>query len=75
MTTEITFKSIPLTVEGYYDAGEEGVRYFSDMSGLPPTPSSFEVNAVFIGDIDCFELFSGEDLDRIEELVIEKIEG
>lgn len=75
MQTEIEFKGIKLLVHGNFDAGEEGIIYDSDLSGLPPTPSSFETFAVFVENIDIFELFSMADLERIEELVVEKIEN
>ena len=35
MEINIEFKGIPLRVVGEYEAGEEAVRYYSDMSGYP----------------------------------------
>ena len=40
MEISIEFKGIPLRVAGEYEAGEEVVMYYSDMSGHPGSNSS-----------------------------------
>ena len=76
MEINIEFKGIPLRVVGEYEAGEEAVMYYSDMSGYPGSPSSFDVNEVYAedSDIDIFELFSPADLEVLSEKILEQIE-
>ena len=76
MEINIEFKGIPLRVVGEYEAGEEVVRYYSDMSGYSGSNSSFLVEEVYAedSDIDIFELFSPADLEVLTEKVIEQIE-
>ena len=76
MEINIEFKGIPLRVVGEYEAGEEAVMYYSDMSGYPGSNSSFLVEEVYVEDseIDIFELFSPADLEVLVEKVIEQIE-
>ena len=76
MEINIEFKGISLRVVGEYEAGEEAVMYYSDMSGHPGSNSSFDVNEVYAedSDIDIFELFSPADLEILEEKILEQIE-
>lgn len=76
MEINIEFKGIPLRIVGEYEAGEEAVRYYSDMSGYPGSNSSFLVEEVYADDseIDIFELFSPADLEVLSEKIIEQIE-
>ena len=76
MKINIEFKGIPLRVVGEYEAGEEAVMYYSDMSGYPGSNSSFDVNEVYAedSDIDIVELFSPPDLEVLAEKIIEQIE-
>lgn len=76
MEINIKFKGISIIVVGEYEAGEEAVRYYSDMSGHPGSSSSFDVEEVYVEDseIDIFEFFSPDDLEIIEEKVLEQIE-
>lgn len=76
MEISIEFKGIPIRVVGEYEAGEEAVMYYSDMSGHPGSPSSFDVEEVYVEDseIDIFEFFSSDDLEVITENVLEQIE-
>ena len=77
MEINIEFKGIPLRVVGEYEAGEEAVMYYSDMSGYPGSNSSFLVEEVYAedSDIDLVELFSPADLEILEEKVLEQIEN
>ena len=76
MEINIEFKGIPLRVVGEYEAGEEAVMYYSDMSGHPGSNSSFLVEEVYVedSDIDLVELFSPADLEVLEEKILEQIE-
>lgn len=76
MEIEINYKGIPLRVVGEYEAGEEAVMYYSDMSGYPGSNSSFDVNEVYAedSDIDIFELFSPADLEVLAEKILDKLE-
>ena len=76
MEINIEFKGIPLRVVGEYEAGEEAVMYYSDMSGHPGSNSSFLVEEVYADDseIDIFELFSPADLEILAEKILEQIE-
>lgn len=76
MEINIEFKGIPLRVVGEYEAGEEAVMYYSDMSGYPGSSSSFDINEVYAedSDIDIFELFSPADLEVLAEKILDKLE-
>ena len=76
MEINIEFKGIPLRVVGEYEAGEEAVRYYSDMSGHPGSNSSFFVEEVYVedSDIDLIELFSPDDLEVLAEKILEQLE-
>ena len=76
MEINIEFKGISLRVIGEYEAGEEAVRDYSDMSGYPGSNSSFDVNEVYAedSDINIFELFSPADLEVLTEKILEQIE-
>ena len=76
MEINIEFKGISLRVVGEYEAGEEAVMYYSDMSGYPGSNSSFLVEEVYAEDseIDIFELFSLADLEILEEKILDKLE-
>ena len=77
MEVNIEFKGISLRVVGEYEAGEEAVMYYSDMSGYSGSNSSFDVNEIYAEDseIDLIELFSPADLEVLEEKIIEQIEN
>ena len=70
----ITFKGIELHVEGVYTKGDEGTMYHSDMSGTPPTSSEFEIKSIYVDSTDIYDLFDWDDISKIEELVLEKLE-
>lgn len=74
---EITFRGgIPLKVEGIYTPEEKGYRYDSDLSGLPMSYSSFDIEGIYATDssVDIYDLFSVADITEIETEVINKIE-
>ena len=75
MKTEITYKGILLEVEGTYTEAENRVIYYGDLDGHPGSPASFDINAVFVQDVDIFEFISEDDLREIETLVLEEICG
>ncbi len=64
----ITFKDVELIVSGNYFKGDKETRDY------PGTNSYFEVCKIFVGGVNIYDLFSWEDIDVIEELIIEKIE-
>lgn len=75
MITEITFKSILLEVEGTYTEAEDRVMYYGDLDGHPGSDSTYDINAIFVQDVDIYELLSEDDLMEIETLVLEEICG
>ena len=75
MKTEITYKGILLEIEGTYTEAEDRVIYYGDLDGHPGSPASFDINEIFVQDVDIFELVSEDDLREIETLVLEKICG
>lgn len=75
MTTEIIYKGILLEIEGTYTEAEDRVIYYGDLDGHPGSPASFDINAVFVQDVDIYELLSEDDLMEIETLVLEEICG
>ena len=76
MEINIEFKGISLRVVGEYEAGEEAVMYYSDMSGYPGSRGSYYPHTIYAEDseIDLVELFSPADLEVLSEKVIEQIE-
>lgn len=75
MKTEIIYKGILLEVEGTYTEAEDRVIYYGDLDGHPGSPASFDINAIFIQDVDIYELLSEDNLKEIETLILEKICG
>ena len=75
MKTEITYKGILLEIEGTQTEAEDRVIYYGDLDGHPGSPASFDINEIFVQDVDIFELVSEDDLREIETLVLEKICG
>ena len=76
MEINIEFKGISLRVVGEYEAGEEAVMYYSDMSGYPSCGGSYYPHTIYAedSDIDIVELFSPPDLEVLSEKIIEQIE-
>jgi len=76
MEVEVTYRSIPLRIEGTYTEEEKGYRYDNDLSGLPMSCSSFDIRGIYATDssVDIYELLSMADITEIEDLVINKIE-
>ena len=70
-TTHLTIREVPLTVSYFHHLGEPMVMYFSDGSGHPGEPPSIEVQAVYAGEIDIYELLDADMLDYIEQKLIE----
>lgn len=73
--TTINFKGINLLVQGAYDKGEDSVMYYGDGSGYPGSPPSFDIEFIFIEDseINIYELFSWDDLEKMQELALEQL--
>lgn len=67
-TVTINYKDVELEVVGNYFEGDKETRDY------PGSNSYFEVNKILAGYVNIYDLFSWEDIDRIEELVIEKLE-
>lgn len=74
-TIEITYKDLLLEIEGTYTEAEDRVMYYGDLDGHPGSPASFDINAIFVQDVDIFELLSEDDLREIEILILEEICG
>lgn len=72
----IMFKDTKLLVFGEYIPGEDEITYYGSGDGYSGSSSSFEILKVCVEDsyVDIWELFSRADLEKIEELIIEKIE-
>ena len=68
---EIEVHDVKVSVEYYYDKGEPMVMYYPDGSGHPGEPPSAEIQAVYAGDVDIYELLSADILDYIEQKIIE----
>ena len=75
MKTEITYKGILLEVEGTYTEAENRVIYYGDLDGHPGSPDSFDINAIFVQDVDIYEIIDSHDLEVLETLILEKICG
>ena len=68
---EVKVRDINLNIEYYYNPGERMVMYFSDGTGHPGEPPSVEIQAVYAGEIDIYELLEADILDYIEQKLIE----
>jgi hypothetical protein len=73
---ELKFRGTELFIVGNYHEPEEEVRYYNDMSGLPGSPSSFEVLEIRVrdSDIDLFDLLE-DHLETLEVMCLKQIEG
>jgi len=72
---EIIYNGVKLLVEGTYTPAEEQVMYYPDGSGFPGASPEIDINAIFVGDVDIYDLLSFDVIDKIGELVIEEIES
>ena len=68
---KVKVRDINLNIEYYYDPGERMVMYFGDGTGHPGEPPSVEIQAVYAGDVDIYELLEADMLDYIEQKLIE----
>ncbi len=68
---KVKVRDIDLNVKYYYDPGERMVMYFNDGTGHPGSPPSAEIQAVYAGDVDIYELLEADILDYIEQKLIE----
>tara|TARA_R100001591_G_C4266510_1_gene161264 strand:+ start:91 stop:324 length:234 start_codon:yes stop_codon:yes gene_type:complete len=68
---EIEANGVKVNVNYYYNKGEPMVMYYPDGSGHPGEPPSAEIQAVYAGDVDIYELLSADMLDYIEQKIIE----
>ena len=67
----VKVRDIDLNVEYYYNPGERMVMYLNDGTGHPGEPPSAEIQAVYAGDVDIYELLEADILDYIEQKLIE----
>ena len=67
---KVKVRDINLNVNYYYNPGERMVMYFSDGTGHPGEPPSVEIQAVYAGDVDIYELLEADILDYIEQKLI-----
>jgi len=70
-TTHLTVSDVPLTVSYYNNPGEPMVMYYKDGSGHPGEPPSIEIQAIYAGEIDIYELLDADMLYYIEQKLIE----
>ena len=71
LNTELQIHGVNVSIDYDYDPGERMVMYYSDGSGHPGEPPSAEINAVYAGDVDIYELLGADMLDYIEQKIIE----
>ena len=73
-TLELVYNDIPLTVEGYYTKGEAEVRYYSDESGYPGSSPEFEIEGIYINDIEICQLLSNRVIEDISDMCLDAME-
>jgi hypothetical protein len=71
MQTELEIYGVNIVVDYDYNAGEDMVMYYPDGSGHPGEPPSVEINEIYVGDVDIYELMHADMLDYIEQKLIE----
>jgi len=76
-TTSITYKGIDLTIGGDFTPYDEGVRYYPDGSGQPPSPAEYDIRELWVvgKEEDVSEIYESLDvIEEITDLCIEEIE-
>jgi hypothetical protein len=68
---EIEIRGVKVDVNYYYDKGEPMVMYYPDGSGHPGEPPSAEIQEVYAGDVDIYELLDTDVLEEIEQKLVE----
>lgn len=71
ISAELTIHDVNISVDYDYDPGEDMVMYYPDGSGHPGSPPSVEINAIYAGEIDIYELLGADMLDYIEQELLE----
>lgn len=74
VTTTVYLSGIELEAVGVYTPEEQEIRYHDDMSGTPFSPAEFDVNEVWAGGVDIYDLLSEEQLNNIVEQVLNRQE-
>jgi hypothetical protein len=74
MEVSIEYRGVSLMVGGTYEPEEPMVMYYADMSGYPGSASDFEIDTVFVGDIEISDILIDDQLLDIRNLVLESIE-
>lgn len=76
MDLEIYYKGVDINVVGNYTPEEPMVMYYPDGSGHPGSPAEFEIEEIYYGDVDVFDIYDGFKgaMDEIQELCITKVE-
>lgn len=67
---EVVVRDIKLNINYYYNPGERMVMYFSDGTGHPGESPSVEIQEVYAGDVDIYELLTEDISEYIEEQLI-----
>jgi len=67
---EVVVRDIKLNINYYYNPGERMVMYFSDGTGHPGESPSVEIQAVYAGDVDIYELLTEDISEYIKEQLI-----
>ena len=67
---EVVVRDIKLNINYYYNPGERMVMYYSDGTGNPGESPSVEIQKVYAGDVDIYELLTENILEYIEEQLI-----
>ena len=67
---EVVVRDIKLNINYYYNPGERMVMYYSDGTGHPGESPSVEIQKVYAGDVDIYELLTENILEYIEEQLI-----
>jgi hypothetical protein len=73
--TTIQYKDTNLDIIGTYTAGEEQVRYYSDMSGYPGSGPEFDFISVKINDWDITILLTDTEAEELSDMIIQQIEA
>jgi len=73
-TYKVKYRSIEFDIEFEYTPEDPMVMYYPDGSGYPGSPPEVEIQSIFHKGTDFTEFFE-EEYDKIETLILEKIEG
>ncbi|NRA78768.1 MAG: hypothetical protein HRU18_11210 [Pseudoalteromonas sp.] len=67
---ELTIREVNLLVEYDFEKGDDGVRYYPDGTGYPPTSDTVDIIKIMVDDVDIYDLIDDGCIEDIEDAII-----